>query len=79
MSDTDTGIGIPADMVDAVFERFWQIGTNDQKGLGLGLYISRCIVDAHGGRGRQRSRTPDRVGAMRARACTLRVDDHPRH
>jgi signal transduction histidine kinase len=46
----DTGSGIPADMLDAIFERFWQVGKNDQRGLGLGLYISRCIVDAHGGR-----------------------------
>ena len=47
---SDTGSGIPADMVEAVFERFWQVGSNDRRGLGLGLYISRCIVEAHGGR-----------------------------
>ena len=46
----DTGMGIPDDMLDSVFERFWQAGKNDRRGLGLGLYISRCIVDAHGGR-----------------------------
>ncbi len=46
----DSGIGIPADMLEAVFERFWQVGANEQRGLGLGLYISRCIVNAHGGR-----------------------------
>ncbi len=45
----DTGEGIPAAMLEAVFERFWQVGKNDRRGLGLGLYISRCIVDAHGG------------------------------
>jgi signal transduction histidine kinase len=45
----DTGEGIPATMLEAVFERFWQIGKNDRRGLGLGLYISRCIVEAHGG------------------------------
>ena len=46
----DTGSGIPADMLESIFQRFWQVGENDQRGLGLGLYISRCIVDAHGGR-----------------------------
>ena len=46
---SDTGEGIPADMLEAVFERFWQVGKNDRRGLGLGLYISRCIVEAHGG------------------------------
>jgi signal transduction histidine kinase len=49
-SVSDTGAGIPGDMLEAVFERFTQVGKNDQRGLGLGLYISRCIVDAHGGR-----------------------------
>jgi signal transduction histidine kinase len=46
----DSGEGIPAAMLEAIFERFWQVGTNDRRGLGLGLYISRCIVEAHGGR-----------------------------
>jgi signal transduction histidine kinase len=47
---SDTGSGIPGDMLEAVFERFWQVGKNDRRGVGLGLYISRCIVEAHGGR-----------------------------
>jgi signal transduction histidine kinase len=46
----DTGVGIPAPMLEAVFERFWQVGKNDRRGMGLGLYISRCIVEGHGGR-----------------------------
>lgn len=46
----DTGAGIPNNMLEAVFARFWQVGKNDQRGLGLGLYISRWIVDAHGGK-----------------------------
>jgi len=45
----DTGLGIPADKLEAVFERFVQIGP-DRRGVGLGLYISRCIMSAHGGR-----------------------------
>jgi signal transduction histidine kinase len=46
----DTGVGIPGNMLEAVFERFWQAGTNDRRGFGLGLYIAKCIVEAHGGR-----------------------------
>ena len=46
----DTGPGIPADALEAIFERFWQVGKNSRTGLGLGLYLSRCIVEAHGGR-----------------------------
>ena len=46
----DTGTGIPADKLEAVFDRFWQLGKNDRRGIGLGLYISKCIVESHGGK-----------------------------
>jgi signal transduction histidine kinase len=49
-SVSDTGPGIPADKLEAVFERFRQVATNDRRGVGLGLYISKCIVQGHGGR-----------------------------
>ena len=47
---TDTGVGIPAPSLEAIFERFWQVGDDDRRGQGLGLYISKSIVEAHGGR-----------------------------
>jgi signal transduction histidine kinase len=46
----DTGVGIAASDLDAVFERFHQIKKTDRRGVGLGLYISKCIVQGHGGR-----------------------------
>ena len=46
----DTGCGIPEPLLEAVFDRFWQAGDDDRRGSGLGLYIARNIVDAHGGR-----------------------------
>jgi signal transduction histidine kinase len=46
----DSGAGIAPDKLESIFERFWQAGQDDRRGLGLGLYISRCIVEAHGGR-----------------------------
>ena len=49
-SVTDTGIGVPADELGHIFERFRQLKTKDRRGLGLGLYISRCIIEAHGGK-----------------------------
>jgi signal transduction histidine kinase len=45
----DTGAGIPGDLLEAVFTRFHQVTPNDRRGLGLGLYISKCIVQGHGG------------------------------
>jgi signal transduction histidine kinase len=57
----DTGSGIPADMLEAIFQRFWQVRSNDRRGVGLGLYITRCIVEAH--RGRIWADSPEGVGS----------------
>ncbi len=47
---TDRGIGIPAEDQARVFERFERAVTSQHfGGLGLGLYIARQIVEAHGG------------------------------
>jgi len=46
----DTGVGIPADKLDVVFQRFLQLNSDDRRSLGLGLYISKGIVQGHGGR-----------------------------
>jgi signal transduction histidine kinase len=47
---SDTGQGIPADKLDVVFERFVQLSKHDRRGVGLGLYVSKCIIKGHGGR-----------------------------
>jgi signal transduction histidine kinase len=50
VSVSDTGVGIANRDLAAIFERFRQLNPSDRSGLGLGLYISRWIVEAHGGR-----------------------------
>lgn len=47
---SDTGAGIPGDKLETVFQRFLQLAPNDRRGVGLGLYISRSIIQGHGGR-----------------------------
>jgi signal transduction histidine kinase len=44
---TDQGEGIPDELHDRVFTRFWRSGRRG--GTGLGLYIVRGLVEAHGG------------------------------
>jgi signal transduction histidine kinase len=45
----DTGEGVPPQKLEAIFERFTQVRP-DRRGLGLGLYISRCLMAAQQGR-----------------------------
>jgi signal transduction histidine kinase len=47
---SDTGPGVAAPDAPHVFERYWKRETKGQKGTGLGLFIAKGIVDAHGGR-----------------------------
>ena len=46
----DTGAGIDPSKLEHIFERFTQLLGSDRRGLGLGLYISRCLVEAQRGR-----------------------------
>ena len=76
----DEGVGISPDQADAVFERFFQAdedrGGRRFGGLGLGLYITRAIIQTHGGeiraqpqcRGRPRNHDPLHPAAHRPRA-----------
>ncbi len=50
---TDTGIGIPHDVIGRVFDHFYQVDsslTRRYGGTGMGLAIAKRIVDAHGGK-----------------------------
>ena len=51
---SDTGTGMDADTQTHIFEPFFS--TKDEKGTGLGLWVSQGIVQAHGGSIKLRSR-----------------------
>jgi signal transduction histidine kinase len=53
ISVSDTGIGIAKEQHDAVFEKFYQVGSTTKgvrEGTGLGLAITKALVEEHGGR-----------------------------
>jgi signal transduction histidine kinase len=49
VSFENSGAGIPQERLEHIFDRYWQ--TKDERAgtAGLGLYIAKCIVEAHGG------------------------------
>jgi two-component system NarL family sensor kinase len=55
----DEGLGIPAEEFPHLFERFYQGHSDRQaKGTGLGLYLSRQIIESHGGKIWAEQRSP---------------------
>ncbi len=53
ISVADTGLGIPADKLERIFDSFYQVdgsSTREHGGTGLGLAITRSLVEAHGGK-----------------------------
>lgn len=50
ISIADTGIGIPKDKLERIFDRFYKVnGANDSGGTGIGLSICRGIIEKHKG------------------------------
>lgn len=53
LSVKDSGVGIPFEEQERIFDRFYRVQnpeTRAASGTGLGLYLTRAIVQAHGGR-----------------------------
>lgn len=59
---SDTGPGVPPEEIDHMFAAYWTTARSAAQGTGLGLYISKGIIEAHGGRIGARNRPPR--GAM---------------
>ncbi len=53
VSISDRGIGVSPDFFDHIFERFYRVrntASRQYSGIGMGLFIAKAIVEAHGGR-----------------------------
>ncbi|MHC4937727.1 MAG: sensor histidine kinase [Planctomycetota bacterium] len=73
---TDSGVGIPRDRLESVFERFHRIGEGEtqtgRRGVGIGLNVVRAIVRSHGGTVTAHSAGRDRGTTIRIRLPLLR-------
>jgi two-component system sensor histidine kinase QseC len=49
LSVSDEGPGIPAELRQRVFDRFYRVADQSQSGSGLGLAIAKAVADSHGG------------------------------
>ncbi len=52
ISVKDTGVGVPKNLSEKIFERFGQVGnsfTREHEGTGIGLYLVKSFVDLHDG------------------------------
>jgi len=78
---TDTGVGIAAEHLDQVFQRFWQAQSGAGKqhgGLGLGLALARHLVELHGGRIEVASEGLGKGATFRVRLPLIGVPPGPR-
>jgi two-component system, OmpR family, phosphate regulon sensor histidine kinase PhoR len=53
ISVIDQGVGVSPEYFDHIFERFYRVHNNASRqysGIGMGLFVARAIVEAHGGR-----------------------------
>jgi signal transduction histidine kinase len=72
----DTGIGIPADKLERIFDRFYQVDgstTRRYSGVGLGLALVKEIVESHGGRVTVESQ-PDKGSLFRVMLPVMKDD-----
>ena len=71
----DTGIGLPPEQLESIFERFVQVGgpgASSTGGLGLGLALARSLTELHGGTVRASSGGPGQGSCL-----TIRLPAHP--
>ena len=82
LSVADRGIGVPSNELTSLFDRFYQVvdhrAHGGRKGTGIGLFVVRSIVHAHGGEVEARSAGPGRGTEIRIRLPRAAEEPPPR-
>ncbi|MHB8873780.1 MAG: sensor histidine kinase [Myxococcaceae bacterium] len=76
-SVSDTGPGLAQEELLHLFERYWQAQRTARQGSGLGLYIAKGIVEAHGGRMWAESRPGQGSRFFFTLPAVSRMEDQP--
>jgi CheY-like chemotaxis protein len=85
VSVKDSGIGIPSEMINRIFDMFTQVDSSQERthgGLGIGLTLVKRLVEMHGGTVEARSDGPDHGSEFIVRlpvVVGLLRDSHPTH
>jgi PAS domain S-box-containing protein len=75
----DSGLGLPAEVLERVFDLFWQFESRDhaERGLGIGLTLVKRLVELHGGNVEARSAGRGEGSEFIVRLPALDVDAEP--
>ena len=74
LSVRDHGLGIPLEKRERIFDRYYQAHGTSHSGMGLGLYVSRQIVELHGGEIRAEFPTDGGAASSFAYRCRQREE-----
>ncbi|CAE6499988.1 unnamed protein product [Rhizoctonia solani] len=76
---SDTGVGIPKEYLDTVFERFFRVNNNAAEGTGIGLSLTKELIAFHGGHLSLSSQTEEEAPGQSGSIFTVTIPHGSAH